>query len=90
VDNGKYYKLSRTEKRLYVRKHPQVSNDLRDGIRCQDTSDIYVFGRVLKLIYNNHLVIPALNSISELCLNYSAHERPVIKDLHTFLINLLS
>ena len=88
--NGKSYCLSASDKQKYRSKHPQISPDVVDGVRHQDKlSDIYSFGRILSILAEKVLQIPALSSISTECLNYSASDRPDTKDLYTFLTNLL-
>jgi hypothetical protein len=90
VNNGKNYKLSNDMKLQYKQKHPQIAPDLRDGICIQSKkSDVFSFGRILKIINEEKLHIPVLTSMSELCLKYSGCDRPLTSDLHTFLTNLL-
>ena len=86
--NGRLYNLSSTEKVEYKIKHPHLAPDVRDSLRCQDKlSDIYSFGRILLLISEEKLNIPAMISLS---LSYKAPKRPSTSELYTFLTNMLN
>ena len=91
IANGKNYLLSPDERKVYVSKHPHIAPDLRDGLRCQDKfSDIYSFGRVLLILFEKVLAIPALDAISKQCLHYNAVERMSTIDMYTFIKNLFT
>ena len=63
--NGKKYSLSHEDIKLYKVKHPQIATDLRDGLSTQDKcSDAYSFGRVLLILFEKVLPIPALGAFS--------------------------
>ena len=87
--DGKAYSLSSAEKLEYSKHHPQIAPDLRDGYckQCK-ASDIYSFGRIISAICKNKLPLPALISMSEMCLEFSKTKRPTTNELCTFLKNL--
>ena len=88
--NARLYHLSKSDKEVYRKRHPQVAPDVRDGICRQSTaSDIYSFGRILSSINEENLSIPVLQSMSDMCLDYDGAKRPSTNDLYTFLENLL-
>ena len=85
-----FYTLSPADKRKYVKNHPQVPPEVREGNRCQSfASDIYAFGRVMFKINDLMLTIPFSNSLSLLCLNKFIDKRPTAQELHTSIINIL-
>lgn len=89
-DSARFYTLSPADKRKYIKNHPQVAPEVREGYRCQSfASDIYAFGRVMFKINDLMLTIPFLNSLSLLCLSNVIDKRPTARELHTSIINIL-
>lgn len=61
-----FYTLSPADKRKYVKNHPQVAPEVREGYKCQSfASDIYAFGRVMFKINDLMPTISFLNSLSK-------------------------
>ena len=87
IKDAKRYTLTASNKEIYKNRHPHIAPDLRDG-QCKG-SDVFAFGRVIASINNKKLLLPALTSMSQLCLKYDATDRPSTENLHTFLTNLL-
>ena len=60
-EDGKFNKLSKSEKHQYNREPPQVAPDLRDGHYKQSQfSDVYALGRVITMVNNKFLQIPGI------------------------------
>ena len=89
--DGKRYVLSQVEKKKYMVCHPQVAPDLRDGLCHQNKStDIYSFGRLLHVISDKAIPLPALVTLSKVCMDYSSLKRPTTSTVFTSLSNLLN
>ena len=89
VSCGKQYRLSDEDKQKFAREHPQIAPDLRDGKCKQSTiSDVYSFGRIIKIINEANLHLPVLTSLSGMCMEYVGSKRPNTEELITFLTNL--
>lgn len=78
VSNAKQYKLSNPVKLKYIRHHPQIAPDLRDG-KCKQSvqSDIYSFGRILSIVNEACLHLPVLTSLSIMCTEMWALNDPL-------------
>ena len=86
---GRFYTLSPSEKKKYIKNHPQVAPEVREGYRCQTfASDLYAFGRIVYKINDIMLIIPYLHSLSLLCLSEAPIKRPTADELHKSLNNL--
>ena len=91
VSSAKQYNLSNEEKLKYIRNHPQIAPDLRDGKCKQSTqSDIYSFGRILKIVNDVSLNLPAITSLSGMCTEYAGSKRPTSNELFKSLTFLFS
>ena len=86
---GRFYTLSLTQKKKYMKNHPQIAPEVREGYRRHTfSSDIYAFGRIVYKINDMSLNIPYLHSLSLLCLSQAPNKRPTANELHTSLSNL--
>ena len=91
ISNAKSYKLSAEDRLKYTKNHPQIAPDLRDGHGKQSTaSDIYSFGRILKIINEAIIKLPVLGKTSSACTSYSSIDRPTTEGLHKSLFFLFS
>lgn len=71
--------------------HPHISPDLRDGLCHQSKlTDIYSFGRLLHVILDKAVSLPALMSLSKECMEYISLKRPTTTEVLTFLSTLLN
>jgi len=88
-DAKSYHLSSDARKREHVKKYPHIAPDLING-HCNQSkkSDVYSLGRIVKQVNDSHLNLPALESLGNLCLEYSCEERPHITDINTFVYNL--
>jgi serine/threonine protein kinase len=91
VSDAKQYKLSNEDKLKYINDHPQIAPDLRDG-KCKQSiqSDIYSFGRILRIVNDASLHLAFLTSLSSMCMEYVGSKRPTSDELCTSLSFLLS
>ena len=86
---GRFYALSPSEKKMYIKNHPLVAPEVREGCGCQTfASDLYAFGRIVYKVNDIMLTIPYLHSLSLLCLSEAPIKRPTADELHTSLNNL--
>ena len=86
---GRFYTLTPSEKKKYIKNHPQIAPEVREGYGCQTfASDLYAFGRIMYKINDIILTIPYLHSLSLLCLSESPVKRPTADELHKSLNNL--
>ena len=82
ISDCRKYDLTKEEKKKYSINHPQIAPDLRDGHCFQSfASDIYSAGRVLSEINRLVLKVPALDSLSSMCKEYSSCSRPNTNDV---------
>lgn len=89
IRDARLYKLTADEKRIYVRDHPQVAPEVREGHQKQNKySDMYSLGRVINKVNEKTLQLPDLSSYSCLCTQDRYSERPTSSDLLKFLSSL--
>ena len=90
VSDAKRYDLSNEDKLKYAKQHPQLAPDLRDG-RCKQSvySDMYSFGRILRIINETSLHLPVLTNFSDVC-TATGTSRPTAEEVLVFLSNLFT
>ena len=90
ITEAKKYSLSNEEKKKYISDHPQIAPELRNGhCKQSEASDVYSVGRIINIVNRQKLSIPALNTMSQNCLQYQSTNRPSSTDLFTSLTFLL-
>ena len=88
-DAKSYHLSSDARRRKHVKQYPHIAPDLIDG-HCNQSkkSDVYSLGRIVKQVNDCHLKIPALESLSSLCMEYYCEKRLQMTDINTFVYNL--
>ena len=84
-----YYITNDAKRKEHTKKYPHIAPDLINGhCKQSEKSDIYALGRIIKMINDNMMHVPALESTSGHCMEYLCNQRPSILDLKTFIHNL--
>lgn len=89
VSDARLYKLTEDQKQIYIKEHPQVAPEVRDGRHKQSMhSDMYSLGRVIRQVNDKKLQLPNLSSYCCCCTQNEYSERPTSSDLLKFLSSL--
>ena len=90
IKHAKAYHISRdVKKQQHAKKYLHITPDLINGhCKQSEKSDIYSLGRIIKLINDKIMHVPALESTSKHCMEYLCNQQPSILDLKTFIHNL--
>ena len=89
MKHAKAYHISKEKRQQHAKKYPHIAPDLINGhCKQSEKSDIYSLGRIIKLINDKIMHIPALESTSKHCMEYLCNQRPSTLDLKTFIHNL--
>ena len=91
VKNATKYSLSCSLRKEYLVNHPQIPPDVVNGISHPSlASDVYSFGRVLRVVNEKFLKLPVLFPLTQQCMEFNGANRPSVTDLQTFLLNLFN
>jgi serine/threonine protein kinase len=84
VKDAVLYNLTAEQRQKYIRHHPQIAPEVREGKSRQSyTSDMYGFGRILFEINGLKLSIPLLDATLKQCLDVNYKVRPTAAELNT-------